>query len=255
MNTAVSVFSSSSPSPSTPVAVAVDHGVQLAPMPEVIAAIAAGRPVLVMDDADRENEADLVCAADNITEATMALMIREGSGIVCLCLTPGHAGALGLRPMVEVNRSSFATAFTQSIEAAHGVSTGVSAADRVQTIRCALQVPAPGGAPQIVSPGHVFPLVARPGGVLERTGHTESAVDLARLAGRAPAGVLCELMNPDGSMARGADVARFAQAHGLLCTTVQALVAHRQGLQALAGEGGQGGGRVPAAHAAVGEPA
>ena len=236
MNTAVFSVSPSFPESLAPAPQAVDHGVQLAPMAEVIAAIAAGRPVLVMDDADRENEADLVCAADNLTATTMALMIREGSGIVCLCLTPGHAGALGLRPMVEVNRSSFATAFTQSIEAAHGVSTGVSAADRVQTIRCALQVPAPGEAPQIVSPGHVFPLVARAGGVLERTGHTESAVDLARLAGRAPAGVLCELMNPDGSMARGADVARFAALHGLLCTTVQALVAHRQGLEASASQ-------------------
>lgn len=209
---------------------AVQEGVVLAPVPEVVAAIAAGRPVLVLDDADRENEADLVCAAANMGEATMALMIREGSGIVCLCLTPDHAQALGLRPMVEVNRSAFSTAFTQSIEAAHGVSTGVSAADRLQTVRCALRIPAPGAAPEVVSPGHMFPLVARPGGVLERSGHTESAVDLAVLAGLPPAGVLCELMNPDGSMARGAEVARFAQAHGLLCTTVQALVAYRRAL-------------------------
>jgi len=209
---------------------AVQEGVVLAPVPEVVAAIAAGRPVLVLDDADRENEADLVCAAANMGEATMALMIREGSGIVCLCLTPDHAQALGLRPMVEVNRSAFSTAFTQSIEAAHGVSTGVSAADRLQTVRCALRIPAPGAAPEVVSPGHMFPLVARPGGVLERSGHTESAVDLAVLAGLPPAGVLCELMNPDGSMARGAEVARFAQAHGLLCTTVQALVVYRRAL-------------------------
>lgn len=205
--------------------------VTLAPMPAVIAAIAAGRPVLVLDDADRENEADLVCAAANMTEATMALMIREGSGIVCLCLTPAHAKALGLRPMVEVNRSAFSTAFTQSIEAAHGVSTGVSAADRLQTVRCALRIPAPGCVPEVVSPGHVFPLVARAGGVLERDGHTESAVDLAVLAGLPPAGVLCELMNPDGSMARGAQVARFARAHGLLCTTVRALADYRRACQ------------------------
>lgn len=207
---------------------AVQDGVVLAPIPEVVAAIAAGRPVLVLDDADRENEADLVCAAANMSEATMALMIREGSGIVCLCLTPDHAQALGLRPMVEVNRSAFSTAFTQSIEAAHGVSTGVSAADRLQTVRCAMRIPAPGTAPEVMSPGHMFPLVARPGGVLERQGHTEAAVDLAVLAGLPPAGVLCELMNPDGSMARGAEVARFAQAHGLLCTTVQALAAYRR---------------------------
>ncbi|RYF08933.1 MAG: 3,4-dihydroxy-2-butanone-4-phosphate synthase [Comamonadaceae bacterium] len=208
--------------------VSVDDGVVLAPMTEVIAAIAAGRPVLVLDDADRENEADLVCAAANMSEATMALMIREGSGIVCLCILPEHALALGLRPMVEVNRSAFSTAFTQSIEAAHGVTTGVSAADRLQTVRCALQMPAAGAAPEVVSPGHMFPLVARMGGVLERQGHTEASVDLAVLAGLQPAGVLCELMNPDGSMARGPQVARFAARHGLLCTTVQALVAHRQ---------------------------
>jgi len=219
---------------STPVHRPAGDGVPFAPMAEVIAQIAAGRPVLVLDDADRENEADLVCAAENLTEATMALMIREGSGIVCLCLPPEHAAALGLRPMVEVNRSSFSTAFTQSIDAAWGVSTGVSAADRVQTVRCALRVPAPGAAPEVVSPGHVFPLVARPGGVLERSGHTESAVDLARLAGLSPAGVLCELMNPDGTMARGADVARFATLHGLLCTTVQALAAYRRSI----GDGG-----------------
>lgn len=211
---------------------AVDDGVILAPMTEVIAAIAAGRPVLVLDDAARENEADLVCAAANMSEATMAMMIREGSGIVCLCILPDHARALGLRPMVEVNRSAFSTAFTQSIEAAHGVSTGVSAADRLQTVRCALRLPQAGGALEVVSPGHMFPLVARPGGVLERLGHTESAVDLAVLAGLPPAGVLCELMNADGSMARGTQVARFAELHGLLCTTVQALVTYRQGRDA-----------------------
>lgn len=206
----------------------VEDGVVLAPVPEVISAIAAGRPVLVLDDAERENEADLVCAAALVDEATMALMIREGSGIVCLCLPPAHALSLGLRPMVEVNRSAFATAFTQSIEAAHGVSTGVSAADRVQTIRCAMRVPATGAVPEVVSPGHVFPLVAQLGGVLQRSGHTEASVDLARLAGLPPAGVLCELMNPDGSMARGVQVAQFAQTHGLLCTTVQALAEFRR---------------------------
>ena len=197
----------------------------LAPLPDVLARIAAGEPVLVLDDADRENEADLIVAADRITPATMALLIREGSGIVCLCMRPERAAALKLRPMVEVNRSRFATAFTQSIEAAHGVSTGVSAADRVQTVRCALR--STPETSEIVSPGHVFPLIARPGGVLERQGHTEAAVDLAELAGCAPAGVLCELMNPDGSMARGAQVAAFAQRHGLLCTTVEAVRRYR----------------------------
>jgi 3,4-dihydroxy 2-butanone 4-phosphate synthase len=193
--------------------------VELAPLEAVIADIARGKPVLVLDDADRENEADLICAADLVTPQTMAMFIREGSGIVCLCMRPDKASELKLRPMVEVNRSRHATAFTQSIEAAFGVSTGVSAADRVQTIQCALRSTLERS--EIVSPGHVFPLIARPGGVLERQGHTEAAVDLAVLAGRMPAGVLCELMNPDGSMARGEQVAAFARRHGLLCTTVE----------------------------------
>ena len=193
----------------------------LAPLPDVLARIRAGEPVLVLDDADRENEADLIVAADRIRPETMAMLIREGSGIVCLCIRPGHASALKLRPMVEVNRSRHATAFTQSIEAAFGITTGVSAADRVQTIQCALRSTLERS--EIVSPGHVFPLVARPGGVLERQGHTEAAVDLAELAGCAPAGVLCELMNPDGSMARGEQVAAFARRNGLLCTTVEAV--------------------------------
>jgi 3,4-dihydroxy 2-butanone 4-phosphate synthase len=156
----------------------------------------------------------------------MALMIREGSGIVCLCIKPDKADELRLRPMVEVNRSRYATAFTQSIEAAHGVTTGVSAADRVQTIQCALRSTLEHN--EIVSPGHVFPLVARAGGTLERDGHTEAAVDLPMLAGLAPAGVLCELMNADGSMAKGAQVAAFALRHGLLCTTVDAVRQYRQ---------------------------
>lgn len=198
------------------------HGaIALSPLPQVLARIRAGEPVLVLDDADRENEADLIVAADRITPATMAMLIREGSGIVCLCIPPERASALKLRPMVEVNRSRYATAFTQSIEAAFGITTGVSAADRVQTIQCALRSTLERS--EIVSPGHVFPLVARLGGVLERQGHTEAAVDLAQMAGCQPAGVLCELMNPDGSMARGEQVAAFARAHGLLCTTVKAV--------------------------------
>jgi 3,4-dihydroxy 2-butanone 4-phosphate synthase len=200
--------------------------VAFSPLPDVLAEIAAGRPVLVLDDEDRENEADLIVAADRITPQAMAMLIREGSGIVCLCMRPERASALKLRPMVEVNRSRHATAFTQSIEAAFGVSTGVSAADRVQTIQCALRSTLERS--EIVSPGHVFPLIARPGGVLERRGHTEAAVDLAELAGCDPSGVLCELMNPDGSMARGAQIAAFAQKHGLLCTTVEAIRRYRE---------------------------
>ena len=200
--------------------------ISLTPMPEVIAQVAAGRPVLVLDDAARENEADIVCAAELITPATMAMMIREGSGIVCLCITPQKASDLRLRPMVEVNRSRFATAFTQSIEAGHGVTTGVSAGDRVQTIRCALRSTLEHS--EIVSPGHIFPLVAKKGGTLERDGHTESAIDLPMLAGLQPAGVLCELMNADGTMAKGEQVRAFAQAHGLACTTVQAVADWRR---------------------------
>jgi len=200
--------------------------IPLAPVRDVIAAIGAGQPVLVLDDAQRENEADLVCAAQLVTPAVMAMMIRDGSGIVCLCIKPDKASELRLRPMVEVNRSRFATAFTQSIEAAHGVTTGVSAADRVQTIQCALRSTLEHN--EIVSPGHVFPLIARDGGTLERDGHTEAAVDLAELAGLAPAGVLCELMNADGSMAKGSQVAAFAQHHGLLCTSVAAVRQYRE---------------------------
>lgn len=212
----------------TPSTLASPSAVALSPIPDVLRAVAAGQPVLVLDDEGRENEADLIVAAERITPDTMALLIREGSGIVCLCIRPDKADALRLKPMVEVNRSRYATAFTQSIEAAHGVSTGVSAADRVQTIQCALRSTLEHS--EIVSPGHVFPLIARAGGVLERQGHTEAAVDLAQLAGCEPAGVLCELMNPDGSMARGAQIAAFAERHGLLCTTVEALRAYRRAL-------------------------
>jgi 3,4-dihydroxy 2-butanone 4-phosphate synthase len=212
----------------TPTPTASPHAIELAPLPAVLQAIRAGRPVLVLDDAGRENEADLICAAELVTPDVMAMMIREGSGIVCLCMLPDKASELKLRPMVEVNRSRHATAFTQSIEAAHGVSTGVSAADRVQTIQCALRSTLERS--EIVSPGHVFPLVARPGGVIERQGHTEAAVDLAALAGLRPAGVLCELMNPDGSMARGEQVSQFARRHDLLCTTVDEIVQYRRRL-------------------------
>jgi 3,4-dihydroxy 2-butanone 4-phosphate synthase len=203
--------------------------IPLAPVPEVIEQIAAGRAVLVLDDAGREDEADIVCAAALITPQVMAMMIREGSGIVCLCVLPDKASELKLRPMVEVNRSRYATAFTQSIEAAHGITTGVSAADRVQTIQCALRSTLE--QCEIVSPGHVFPLIAKKGGTLERDGHTETAVDLPRLAGLEPAGVLCELMNPDGTMAKGEQVRAFAQAHGLLCTSVQAISEWRRRMQ------------------------
>lgn len=191
-----------------------------------LAAMRQGIPVLLQDDADREDEADLIVAASRLSLRTMAMLIRECSGIVCLCLTAAHAGRLGLRPMVEHNRSRYGTAFTASIEAASGVTTGVSAADRLRTIAAAV---APGARPgDVVSPGHVFPLVASDGGVLARRGHTEGAVDLAILAGLEPAAVLCELMNPDGTMARGSQVDRFAALHNLPVVSIADLVTVRR---------------------------
>lgn len=206
------------------------------PIPPRIAraleALREGRAVVLQDDHDRENEADLIVAADRLTVETMALLIRECSGIVCLCLPDERIRALELAPMVAHNESRHGTAFTVSIEARDGVSTGVSAADRVTTIRAAI---APHARPHdIVRPGHVFPLRAQPGGVLARRGHTEGTVDLAILSGLVPAGVLCELMNEDGTMTRGADVERFAVKHGLPMLTIEELVAFRRGLAAAA---------------------
>jgi 3,4-dihydroxy 2-butanone 4-phosphate synthase len=190
------------------------------------AAMREGRPVLMMDDADRENEADLIVAAEMISEETMAMMIRECSGIVCLCLPRWELDRLGLPPMVSVNQNRQATAFTVTIEAAIGVTTGVSAADRVTTIRAAV---ADGAKPSdLVRPGHVFPLAAHPAGVLGRRGHTEGSVDLAGLAGLKPAAVLCELMNPDGTMARGGDIESFARRYDLPTITIEDLVTYRR---------------------------
>lgn len=188
-------------------------------------AVRDGIPVILSDNDDRENEADLIVAAEKINQHTMAMMIRECSGIVCLCLTPQHATELGLKPMVEQNRSRYQTAFTTSIEARDGVTTGVSAADRVTTIRAAMHTQ---GETRIVSPGHVFPLIARAGGVLERDGHTEGSVDLARLAGLRPVGVLCELMNADGSMMAGEQINRFAAENGLPRLSIAELIAYRR---------------------------
>jgi 3,4-dihydroxy 2-butanone 4-phosphate synthase len=190
-------------------------------------AMREGRPVILVDDEDRENEADLIVAAEALTVPTMALLIRECSGIVCLCLAPEAVNRLRLPPMVARNESRFSTAFTVSIEARHGVTTGVSAADRVTTIRAAIADDAQ--PDDLVRPGHVFPLCAHPLGVLGRRGHTEGAVDLARLAGFKPAAVLCELMNPDGTMARGRDIGRFADAHDLPVITIEELMARQHG--------------------------
>lgn len=191
-----------------------------------LTAMQIGQPVVLMDDDDRENEADLIVAAEKITVETMALIIRECSGIVCLCLTDEILVRLNLPPMVAQNQSRYGTAFTISIEAKEGITTGVSAADRVTTIRTAI---ANNATPQsIVSPGHMFPLRATPGGVLARRGHTEGAVDLAILAGLKPAAVLCELMNPDGTMARGEEIEHFAFEHQMPILTIAELVEYRK---------------------------
>lgn len=191
-----------------------------------LAATRAGVPVILLDDFDRENEADLIVAAEKLRVETMALMIRECSGIVCLCLSAERVRALELPPMAAENGSRYGTPFTVSIEARDGVSTGVSAQDRVTTIRAAI---APDAQPaDLVRPGHVFPLRATPGGVLARAGHTEGSVDLAMLAGLQPAAVLCELMNPDGTMMRGEAIERFAEERGFPILTIAELIAWRK---------------------------
>ena len=187
--------------------------------------IRQGKPVLVMDDFDRENEADLIIAAETLTIPVMAQMIRDGSGIVCLCLTDALADHLELPPMVADNSSQFKTAFTVTIEAAQGVTTGVSAQDRVTTILTAIKDGAV--ASDLNRPGHVFPLRARDGGVLTRRGHTEGTIDLARLAGLKSAGVLCELTNPDGSMASGIQVLAYAQTHHLTVISIDEIAQYR----------------------------
>ena len=190
-----------------------------------LAALRSGLGVLVVDDEDRENEGDLIFAAESMTTAQMALMIRACSGIVCLCLTTERTRQLALPMMVETNSSQFQTAFTVTIEAAQGVTTGVSAQDRLTTIRAAI---ADQAQPQdLHRPGHVFPLRARDGGVLTRRGHTEATVDLMRLAGLKPYGVLCELTNEDGSMSRLPEVMAFAQQHRMPVLSIEDLVAYR----------------------------
>ena len=186
----------------------------------------AGRPVVLLDDEDRENEGDIVIAADRITPEAVAFMACHARGLICLAITAEQTARLGLTPMVPVNRSRMHTAFTVSIEAREGITTGISAHDRAHTIRVASSPEA--AAADIVSPGHIFPLTARDGGVLVRTGHTEAAVDLARMAGLSPAGVICEIMKDDGTMARRPDLEIFAAAHGLKMGTIADLVAHRR---------------------------
>ncbi|MDE1474668.1 3,4-dihydroxy-2-butanone-4-phosphate synthase [Xenorhabdus bovienii] len=202
------------------------YGTPFQRVERAVAALRAGRGVMVLDDENRENEGDMIFAAETMTVEQMALTIRHGSGIVCLCLTEEHRQQLQLPMMVENNSSQYQTAFTVTIEAAQGVTTGVSAADRITTIHAAI---AEGAQPNDLSrPGHVFPLRAQPGGVLTRRGHTEATIDLVKLAGFKPAGVLCELTNDDGSMARAAEVIEFAKQHDMPVVTIEDLVDYRQ---------------------------
>ncbi|AMG00437.1 3,4-dihydroxy-2-butanone-4-phosphate synthase [Vibrio harveyi] len=188
-------------------------------------ALKEGRGVLLLDDEDRENEGDIIYSVEHLTNEQMALMIRECSGIVCLCLTDAQADKLELPPMVVNNNSANQTAFTVSIEAKHGVTTGVSAADRVTTIKTAAN---PNAKPDdLARPGHVFPLRARPGGVMTRRGHTEGTIDLMQMAGLQPAGVLCEVTNLDGTMAKTPEIVAFGRLHNMPVLTIEDMVAYR----------------------------
>jgi len=192
---------------------------------EIINEARNGRMFILVDDENRENEGDLVIPAQMATPDAVNFMARHGRGLICLAMTKERADTLGLEPMARTNRSRNETAFTVSIEAKEGITTGISAADRARTI--AVAIDATYGPDAIVSPGHVFPLIARPGGVLVRAGHTEAAVDVSRLAGLNPSGVICEIMSEDGSMARLGDLMDFARAHGLKIGTIRDLIAYR----------------------------
>jgi len=193
---------------------------------EAVAEIREGRMVVVVDDPGRENEGDLTIAAQFATPEAINFMATHARGLICLCLTEERADEMGLRPMTEHNEAPLGTAFTVSVEAREGVTTGISAADRSRTIQVAIH---PDSTPKdLVQPGHVFPLRAKPGGVLERIGQTEAAVDLARLAGLTPAGVVCEIMNDDGTMARVGDLVPYCERHGLKMVTVADLVEYRR---------------------------
>lgn len=189
-----------------------------------IEAIRAGRGVLVVDDEDRENEGDLIFASETLTTEQIAMQIRDCSGIICICITEEKARELELPMMVPENTSRYGTAFTISIDAKDNVTTGVSAADRLEAVRAVVADNA--SRKNLVAPGHMFPLVARSGGVLERPGHTEATVDLMRLAGLKPCGVLCELTNPDGTMARLPEVADYAKKYAFPLVSIQDMVAY-----------------------------
>ena len=191
-----------------------------------ISALQKGQGILLVDDEDRENEGDLIFSTDYLTEVQVAMLIRECSGIICLCLTDQKIKQLGLRQMVSNNNSQFGTAFTVSIEAAQGVTTGVSAKDRLNTIKTASAVHTT--ATDLCQPGHIFPLRAMPGGVQSRRGHTEGTVDLMNLAGLSESGVLCELTNLDGSMAKLNEIVSFALKHDMVVLSIEDIVQYQQ---------------------------
>ena len=198
---------------------------------EIIDDIRAGKMVVLVDAEDRENEGAIVMAADFVTPESINFMATHARGLICMPVTEAHAARLNWGPMVQDNRTSQGTAFTVSIEAATGVTTGISAADRARTVRLAAARNAQ--ADELVQPGHIFPLIAKNGGVLMRAGHTEAACDLAGLAGLYPAGVICEILNSDGSMARMPDLIPFAQQHGLKIGTIADLIRHRSETETL----------------------
>ena len=203
----------------------------IAPVAEIVEEMRAGRIVILVDEEDRENEGDLVLAADHVTPAAINFMARFGRGLICLTLTRATCERLQLPPMATRNGTKHATAFTVSIEAAEGVSTGISAADRARTVQAAVAPNAT--AAHLVQPGHVFPLQAVDGGVLMRAGHTEAGCDLAAMAGCSPAAVICEIMKDDGTMARLADLQLFAAEHGLKIGTIASLIEHRSRVESL----------------------
>jgi 3,4-dihydroxy-2-butanone 4-phosphate synthase len=193
---------------------------------DALSALARGEMVVVLDDKNRENEGDLIVAAEHATPAALAFIVRHTTGIVCVGLEADRADHLGLDPMVPANDDRHGTAFTVTVDVRAGTTTGVSAADRARTVAALID---PATEPRdLMRPGHMFPLRARAGGVLERPGHTEAAVELARLAGCAPAGVLCEIVSEDGSMARTPELLRFARTHGLCIITIADLICYRR---------------------------
>ncbi len=209
----------------------VAHLVSISPVQDIVADMRAGRMVILVDEEDRENEGDLVLAADHVSADAINFMARFGRGLICLTLTRARCEHLQLPPMTARNGDKKGTAFTASIEAAEGVTTGISAADRARTVQAAV---APGAKPSdLVQPGHIFPLQAVDGGVLMRAGHTEAGCDLAAMAGCSPASVICEIMKDDGTMARLPDLQIFAAEHGLKIGTIADLIAHRSRVESL----------------------